>query len=120
VAPAADDLSGEQLDGRVGRQLVASCRVEVGRRARVLAEQAADPVRGEVALAAGVDDERPPACAAEHQRGAQAGGAGTDDDAIPGRRPFAVSVDVLLTEQCDTHQLIFSASSTMIPAGPRT
>jgi hypothetical protein len=22
--------------------------------------------------------------------------------------------------QCDTHQLIFSASSTMIPAGPRT
>ena len=33
---------------------------------------------------------------------------------------FAVSVDVLLTEQWDTHQPIFSASSTMIPAGPRT
>ena len=31
-----------------------------------------------------------------------------------------LSVDVLLTEQWDTHQLIFSASSTMIPAGPRT
>ena len=33
---------------------------------------------------------------------------------------FAVSVDVLLTEQWDTDQPIFSASSTMIPAGPRT
>jgi hypothetical protein len=33
---------------------------------------------------------------------------------------FAVSVDVLLTEQSDTRQLIFSASSTMIPDGPRT
>jgi hypothetical protein len=33
---------------------------------------------------------------------------------------FAVSVDVRLTEQWGTHQLIFSASSTMIPAGPRT
>jgi hypothetical protein len=33
---------------------------------------------------------------------------------------FAVAVDVLLTEQWDTHQPIFSASSTMIPAGPRT
>jgi hypothetical protein len=33
---------------------------------------------------------------------------------------FAVSVDVLLTEQWDAHQPIFSASSTMIPAGPRT
>jgi hypothetical protein len=33
---------------------------------------------------------------------------------------FAVSVDVLLTEQWDTRQPIFSASSTMIPAGPRT
>jgi hypothetical protein len=33
---------------------------------------------------------------------------------------FAVSVEVLLTEQWDTHQPIFSASSTMIPAGPRT
>jgi hypothetical protein len=33
---------------------------------------------------------------------------------------FAVSVDVLLAEQWDTHQLIFCASSTMIPAGPRT
>ena len=33
---------------------------------------------------------------------------------------FAVSVDVLLIEQWDTHQPIFSASSTMIPAGPRT
>jgi hypothetical protein len=32
---------------------------------------------------------------------------------------FAVSVDVLLTEPWDTHQVIFSASSTMIPAGPR-
>jgi hypothetical protein len=32
----------------------------------------------------------------------------------------AVSVDVLLTEQWDTHQLIFSTSSTMIPAGPCT
>ena len=27
---------------------------------------------------------------------------------------------VVLTERCDTHQPIFSASSTMIPAGPRT
>jgi hypothetical protein len=27
---------------------------------------------------------------------------------------------VLLAEQWDTHQPIFSASSTMIPAGPRT
>jgi hypothetical protein len=33
---------------------------------------------------------------------------------------FALAVDVLLTEQSDTHQPIFSASSTMIPAGPRT
>jgi hypothetical protein len=34
---------------------------------------------------------------------------------------FAVSVDVPLTEQWDSHQPpIFSASSTMIPAGPRT
>jgi hypothetical protein len=33
---------------------------------------------------------------------------------------FAVSVDVLLTEEWDTHQPIFCASSTMIPAGPRT
>jgi hypothetical protein len=33
---------------------------------------------------------------------------------------FAVSVDVLLTERSDTHQPIFCASSTMIPAGPRT
>jgi len=33
---------------------------------------------------------------------------------------FAVSVDVLLTEQWNTHQLIFSASSMMISAGPRT
>ena len=33
---------------------------------------------------------------------------------------FAVSVDVLGTEQWDTPQLIFSTSSTMIPAGPRT
>jgi hypothetical protein len=33
---------------------------------------------------------------------------------------LAVSVDVLLTEQRDAHQAIFSASSTMIPAGPRT
>jgi hypothetical protein len=33
---------------------------------------------------------------------------------------FAVSVDVFLTEQWVTHQLIFSASSTMVPAGPRT
>jgi hypothetical protein len=33
---------------------------------------------------------------------------------------FAVSVDVLLTERWDTYQLIFSASSTIIPAGPRT
>ena len=32
----------------------------------------------------------------------------------------AVSVDVLLTEQWDTHQPIFCASSTMTPAGPRT
>jgi hypothetical protein len=29
-------------------------------------------------------------------------------------------VDVLLTERWDTNQPIFSASSTMIPAGPRT
>jgi hypothetical protein len=29
-------------------------------------------------------------------------------------------VDVLLTEHWDTHQPIFSANSTMIPAGPRT
>lgn len=33
---------------------------------------------------------------------------------------FAASVDVLLTERWDTHQPIFCASSTMIPAGPRT
>jgi hypothetical protein len=33
---------------------------------------------------------------------------------------FAVSLDVLLSEQWDAHQLIFSASSTMVPAGPRT
>jgi hypothetical protein len=33
---------------------------------------------------------------------------------------FVVSVDVLLTERWDPHQPIFSASSTMIPAGPRT
>ena len=33
---------------------------------------------------------------------------------------LAASVDMLLTEQWDTHQPIFSASSTMIPAGPRT
>ena len=33
---------------------------------------------------------------------------------------FAVSVDVLLTERGDPHQPIFCASSTMIPAGPRT
>jgi hypothetical protein len=32
----------------------------------------------------------------------------------------AVWVDVLLTEQRDTNQPIFSASSTMIPAVPRT
>jgi hypothetical protein len=37
-----------------------------------------------------------------------------------GVRRTAISVDVLLTEQWDTHQPIFSASSTMIPAGPRT
>ena len=35
-------------------------------------------------------------------------------------RPLVVPVDVRLTEQWDAHQLIFSASSTMIPAGPRT
>jgi hypothetical protein len=33
---------------------------------------------------------------------------------------FAVSVDVLLTEQLGTRQPSLSASSTMIPAGPRT
>ena len=57
------------------RELGAPGGVEAGRRAAVLAEQAADAVGDEVALAARVDDQRPPAGAAEHERGAQPGGA---------------------------------------------
>ena len=60
-----------------------ACRVEGVRRAAVLTEQAADPLSGAVALLAGVDDQRPLARPSQHERGAQAGGAATDDDAVP-------------------------------------
>ena len=85
VALAADDLAGAHLDRGVGGELGAARGVEVGGRPAVVAEQAADAVGGAVALAAGVDDERAPAGAAEHERGAQPGGAAADDDAVPGR-----------------------------------
>jgi hypothetical protein len=84
VLLAAQDLAGPQLHGRVGRELVSPGGVELGRRASVVAEQAADARGVAVALASRIDDERPPSRAAEHQRSAQAGGPGSDDDAVPG------------------------------------
>ena len=83
VPLAAQDLIGPQLHGGVGRELVAPGGVERGRRATVVAEQAADAVGVAVALASRVYDQRPLPGAAEHQRSAQAGGTRVDDDAVP-------------------------------------
>lgn len=83
AALAAHDLTRMQLDGGIARQLVAPGGVERGRWPAIVAEQPADAVGDAVALASGVDHERPLPRAAEHQRSAQAGGTGTDDDAIP-------------------------------------
>ena len=49
-----------------------------------MAEEPADAVRRQVALPAVVDDERATPGASEHERGAEAGGAAADHDAVPG------------------------------------
>src|SRR6185503_7065781 len=78
-----DDFAGPVLDARVLRELLAPVRVEVLRRAAVLAEQAADAVGEAVARLALVDDQRASAGPAEHEGRAEARGAAANDDAIP-------------------------------------
>lgn len=50
-----------------------TCRVELAACDAVMAKQSADSLGREVAGRPGIDDERPLACWAEHQRSADAG-----------------------------------------------
>ena len=84
VGPAlgGDDLAGSQLHRGVLGELLAREPQELGRRRAVAGQEAVQRVRGGVAVPAVVEDEHRAPAAAEHQRGAEAGGAGADDDDV--------------------------------------
>jgi hypothetical protein len=84
----------------VAGQLLAAAAAQVGGQDALVAEQPADPVRDGVGRLARVEHEHPPARAAEHQRGAQTGGATADDHGVHDRRAGAVVRVAALAGSC--------------------
>lgn len=84
VSTSADDRPVAHRDGGVGLELGPTRRVQLSGRSTVVAEQAADPVRGQIGLSAGIDHEGALPGPPQHERCAQPCGSGSNDDAIPG------------------------------------
>src|SRR6185436_16174621 len=79
---SGDDLLVANLDGLVLRDLVSRQPQEVSRCEAVAGQVPVQRARWSISrLAIVEDDDRPPA-AAQHQRGAQSGGAGADHDDV--------------------------------------
>ncbi|BBY14127.1 hypothetical protein MMARJ_48670 [Mycobacterium marseillense] len=80
---SGEDFTVPNLNARIRGQLGPASRVQLGRRAAIMAQQTTYSMSGPVTLRAAVHQECASASPSEHQCGAKPGGTASDNHAIP-------------------------------------